>query len=187
MTPLIKPTGLQVNIDLINRDCDQLIRQVGWGQQNQIGLNSRDQADNIWFDAAGSLYNRTTKEFIGREQDFCNINPLPTYLRDQLLKLQQSVDIKFGRIRIMRLLPKTGLTVHSDSEPRYHLVLKTNQWCYFCFNESQPDQHQDQDCRAYCYHIPLDSQWYFCDTTKTHWVYNGGQTERIHIVVCVVN
>ena len=37
-----------------------------------------------------------------------------------------------------------------------------------------------------CYHIPADGQWYHVNTVKTHWVYNGGSTPRIHIVVCAI-
>ena len=40
--------------------------------------------------------------------------------------------------------------------------------------------------KANCYHLPMDGQWYKVDTTKTHWVYNGGDSPRIHLVVCAI-
>jgi hypothetical protein len=77
----------------------------------------------------------------------------------------------------MRLMPKTGLSVHADSSVRYHFVLKTNPHAYIA--------HTFQ-AGALCFHIPADDTFYKVDTTKHHFVYNGGHEPRIHLVVCPI-
>jgi hypothetical protein len=42
----------------------------------------------------------------------------------------------------------------------------------------------DSDVSAKCYHIPADGYFYKVDTTKDHFVYNGGWEPRIHLVIC---
>jgi photosystem II stability/assembly factor-like uncharacterized protein len=90
-----------------------------------------------------------------------------------------SQNIKLGRVRIMRLMPKRGLTVHRDTSVRYHLVLKTNIDSFFGFR----DFLNKDGAVAKCYHMPANGYFYKVDTTKFHFVYNGGKTERIHIVI----
>jgi len=182
---MINKTSLQGDFSAIVTDIENIIKNVGWGEKNQIGLNFRPGAENSWFDAVGSLYDKNNKIFIGKENDFTEFNPLSTGLKNELDRLVKVENIKFGRIRIMRLMPHCGLSVHNDLEPRYHLVIKTNPKSYFCFNTLPSEE--DLTIRAQCYHIPADGHWYYADTTKIHWVYNGGETERIHLVVCALN
>ena len=77
----------------------------------------------------------------------------------------------------MRLLPKTGLSVHSDTSERYHLVIKTNKDAFIA------QTMNNIGIAAVCYHIPADTTFYKVDTTKKHFVYNGGNEERIHLVI----
>jgi hypothetical protein len=78
----------------------------------------------------------------------------------------------------MRLMPKTGLSVHADFECRYHYVLETNKYAYF------GEAVNDNELSAKCYNIPADGSFYRVDTTKEHFVYNGGWEPRIHLVIC---
>ena len=180
MIDLIKPTGILSDYNVMIASSNEIVNTVGWGDKNQIGLTSRIHGD--WRDAVGSLYDRNTKTYSASERDFQFFNSIPLDIKNELLRLKELTGINFGRIRLMNLLPKTGLSVHKDSESRYHYVLKTNSRAYFCFNKSLDN---DPDCQAVCYHIPCDGQWYHCDTRQTHWVYNGGDTDRIHLVVNV--
>lgn len=180
MISLIKPTGIYSSIDVMTSRCQELIDSVGWGEKNQIGLTKRPSDHDNWFEAAGTLYDRQKKIYLGHEHEFTEFNSISTELITEISKVLVQENCKFGRIRLLRLLPKTGLTVHRDLETRYHYVLSTNQRSYMCFNNID---NTDPDCKAQCYHIPLDGQWYLCDTTATHWVYNGGDTDRIHLVI----
>jgi hypothetical protein len=159
-----------------------------WAKMNQIGLNSRANSENKWEDATGSLYDRVAQQWRGTERDF-NVWNLDEswYVRQQIEILQKTLNVELGRIRIMRLLPKTGLSVHKDQEMRYHLVLQTNPKAYI--SHATDDLNLERSVlptAAACYHMPCDNTWYEIDTREVHWVYNGGEQERIHLVVCGV-
>lgn len=181
----IKKLNLQSNLDLCSELSNEIVSRVGWNNGSQIGLRSKPNSTNPWFESAGSLYDRDSKSFINYENNFSiwNIEP-NNYLRTQIETLQEIENINIGRVRIMKLLPKQGLSVHRDTEVRYHLVLKTNPKAYFAFNNTIEIQQTDFTEMGIFYHIPADGYWYYVDTRKVHWVYNGGNEERIHIVVC---
>lgn len=180
---VIRPTGLIHDHNQMYQDASSIINLVGWGDKNQISLNSRPWDNDPWHDGAGSTINKRTGQKIMNEQDFTEWNPLPEFIKKSLLELQSKEKIKFGRIRLMKLESHRGLSVHADFEKRYHYVIQTNIKCYFGFSQTQ-DQNVPT---AICYHIPADGQWYHIDTTKLHFVYNGSNFDRIHLVVCAFN
>jgi hypothetical protein len=146
---------------------------------NQIGITHRPGAKDQWLDADGSLVNRATGEVLALEKDFSEFNDLlPEYTRKILEDLKLKENATFGRIRYMRLMPKTGLSIHADVEQRYHYVIKTTPAALFGEYVGQ------EDLAAKCYHIPADGHFYHVDTTKPHFVYNGGWEPRIHLVIC---
>lgn len=181
---MINRLDLKCDITKIVDECQSIITEHGWGYKNQIGLNARIDALNQWHDSTGSLYDKIDKKFIANETDFSEWNlDENNYIRKQIELLQSVEGFKMGRIRIMRLHPHTGLSVHMDREVRFHMVLKTNRSAYFAFNNGVlvPDNVSKM---GEFYHIPKDGSWYKVDTKKMHWVYNGGEEERIHLVVC---
>ena len=174
------------NYDDIHQAAMNVINQSGWGHTRQISLKRRPTCDgDIWFDGVGSLYESTTKNFLANERDFTVWNlPQDNTIYQAITELESADNFISGRVRIMKLLPKTGLSVHHDTEVRYHLVLETNPKSYFCWNNESVKTDIDLPVQAVCYHMPKDYSWYYVDTRLVHWVYNGGHTERIHIVVC---
>jgi hypothetical protein len=141
---------------------------------------------NKWFDACGSLYDKIRSVKVSEEFDFTEWNlDQNSYIRQQIETLERNHNLTCGRVRIMRLLPHVGLSVHRDDEVRYHLVLKTNPKAYIAHNvvDNNPERSV-LPTTSVCYHIPMDGYWYMVDTRQIHWVYNGGEEERIHLVVC---
>jgi len=148
---------------------------------NQIGITHRPGATDQWIDADGSLVNRQTGEILGYEVDFSEFNDqLPEYTRTVLEGLKTDQSSKLGRVRYMRLMPKTGLSIHADVEQRYHFVLKTSPSALF------GEYIGEADLAAKCYHMPADGHFYHVDTTRPHFVYNGSFEPRIHLVICKV-
>jgi hypothetical protein len=145
---------------------------------NQLGLTYRPNADYPLGDAGGSLYDPVTNSFTSSETDFTEWTDVEPYTKNIIEQFSTFVDSKFGRIRYMRLMPKTGLSVHADFECRYHYVLETNKYAYF------GEAVSDNDLSAKCYNIPADGSFYRVDTTREHFVYNGGWEPRIHLVIC---
>jgi hypothetical protein len=182
----IKKLKTSSDLDRIHSDFNKIVDLAGWGDRNQIGLNRRCGSENIWFDAAGSLYDSEISDYISDEHDYIDWNiDSSWYVRQQIERLESEYNFRCGRVRFMLLKPKTGLTVHSDRESRYHLVLKTNPFCYVAHTSRSVDLKRSQlPSAANCYHLPADGSWYCVDTREQHWVYNGGHTDRIHLVVC---
>ena len=179
---------LQSDYTRVLTELDTILTSHEWGRNNQIGLRHQSGASDPWTDAVGSLYNRQEQIKISSESMFTEwtVNS-DSYTRQQIEELQDSLGIEIGRVRFMRLLPKTGLSVHRDDEVRYHLVLKTNPTSYIaCASDFVVEQNSSEPVLATCYHIPADGNWWRVDTRQTHWVYNGGWEERIHLVVCGV-
>ena len=175
------------NLDQMKADLDLLLSNTPWPNEdfvlkssgNQIGVTHRVGAENIILDASGSLYDKENKRFVAKESDFTEINPnVGQYTKNILAILAEQEHTKFGRIRYMRLMPKTGLSIHADFEMRYHYVLETNS--YALFGDASPDA----ELAAKCYHIPADGHFYKVDTTREHFVFNGGWEPRIHLVIC---
>lgn len=148
---------------------------------NQLGLKHRPNCICQTSDSSGSLINVQTKEILGYESDYTLYHDdIGIYTKEIISKLSDSIGQQFGRIRYMRLQPKTGLSVHVDTEERYHIVVKTNKFAYF------GQSFEDELIKANCYHIPSDGHVYRIDTTKPHFVYNGGWEPRIHIVLNII-
>jgi hypothetical protein len=175
------------NLDQMKADLDTLLAKTPWPAEdfvskssgNQIGITYRIGAENIILDASGSLYDKEKRLFVAKESDFTEINPdVGQYTKNILAILAEQEHTKFGRIRYMRLMPKTGLSIHADFEMRYHYVLDTNG--YALFGDASPDA----ELAAKCYHIPADGHFYKVDTTREHFVFNGGWEPRIHLVLC---
>ena len=145
---------------------------------NQLGLTYRPNADYPLGDAGGSLYDPNTNSFTSKEIDFTEWADVGSYTKSVIENLSNHIGSKFGRIRYMRLMPKTGLSVHADFEMRYHYALQTNKFAYF------GESLTDNELSAKCYHIPTNGCFYRVDTTREHFVYNGGWEPRIHLVIC---
>ena len=181
---LIEKTTITVDLEQIKRDLEQVLMIQDWPDsvedprfpKNQICLTHREGSSSPWLEGNGSL-----KESGLQEKDFCIFNDdIPEYTRSVLENLARQEGVKFGRIRYMKLMPKTGLTVHIDNEYRYHLVLQTNRFAMF------GHIYEGAEELGKVYHIPADSTFYKVDTRLGHFVYNGGWEERIHLVICVV-
>jgi hypothetical protein len=174
------------NLDVV-KDCVEKILSVRpWPDgsakdkfiSNQIGLTYRAAADDVWLDASGGGKDNQAGK---TESDFALWNDeLPLYIVELILDLAKKHDFTPGRVRIMRLMPKTGLMMHEDSEQRYHLAVTTNIGCFMC-TPTTVDPSEDYQIKGY--HIPADSHFYKIDTTVHHFVYNSGNTERVHLVI----
>ena len=146
---------------------------------NEYGLNSGQISlthrpcdttpEDRLFSATGSLYDYSSSKFIASESDFTEFNQIfkDTYLHDIYTGIGN-----IGRMRIMVTDGPSAYTVHRDLTTRYHLVLQTNQQCFFVFPGSNSVAH-----------IPQDNCVYEVDTKQYHTFVNGSRERRIHLVM----
>jgi hypothetical protein len=184
---ILEKTNFSIDLDKMLENMQTVLKYQDWPESplgtnlvgNQISLRHRPNEDG-WLDGIGSLKNSDGVQF-AEEKDFTVWHKdLPEYTKYILDQLQEKENVKFGRVRYMRLMPKTGLRVHFDFESRYHLALVTNKFAMF------GHYYEGSEEVAKCYHIPSDGAFYKVDTTLPHFVYNGSTEERIHLVCCVV-
>ena len=174
----IEKLNLTADLTTVEKNLSVILNSTTWGDNNQIGLTYRPNAVDVWHDSTGSLYDRVNNVELVKESEFTELNPSTpeylTYILNELCKLQ---NIKIGRARFMRLLPKTGLSVHADTSERYHLVIKTNKDAFIAHTM------KTGILAAACFHMPADATFYKVDTKMHHFVYNGGSEDRIHLVI----
>jgi hypothetical protein len=174
----IEKLNLTADLDKVQSDLDEVLKTTDWIPHNQIGIKHRHNADNIWKDAVGGLFS-PTGERLANESDFSFWSwPSANYTQSIIEELEQLENFKTGRIRFMRQMPKTGLSIHYDFDIRYHLVLDTNPGALFGFSTEGTEEV------ARCYHVPRDGHFYKIDTRNRHFVYNSGADPRIHLVIC---
>lgn len=182
MDPFITRLDLTADHQRVFQDLTELLSVVnGWGTNNQIGLRCRPGSADPWRDATGSLTDPDGTNRRASERDFTEWCPgVPIYTRSVLEALASVRGCTWGRVRFMMSLPKRGLSMHRDTERRYHLALVTNPSAILseCFT--------DQPHRCTGWHIPSDGHWHLVDTRREHFAYNGGWEPRIHLVACAL-
>lgn len=141
-----------------------------FSEHNQIGVTARPDADDPLYDAVGWIpegaaeadYSVITEPFIGTAIE----------------RLLKKLPFQFGRTRLMRMRPKSCLSIHADPTRRYHLALITNPGCFLVGVSDQGGSF---------HHIPADGHLYETDTHRTHTALNTGNQDRYHLVICTAD
>ena len=162
---------------------------LSWGNGNQICVNTLPTHPDDYFIGVGSLwldwdnkkeiklsdgsieYDIPERENPREETDFsilCNV------FRDTLFEeIYLSLKSKYtlGRIRLMKMKPKTCLSWHQDVCNRIHFPIKTEPGCLMII---------DNEVK----HMPKNTWWY-TNTFPYHTAINASKLERIHLVCSV--
>ena len=77
---------------------------------------------------------------------------------------------KLGRMRLLTIRPMTSLSWHREPDDRIIIPITTNPGSHLIIeNENK--------------HLPVDGSVWFCKTTKYHSGFNGGRSNRVHLVI----
>ena len=172
--PLFNKLDLNFDIVKLKEELDHILTLTQWHpDEKQISLQYKQgEEENAWYSGCGILGEWRDKKWFPffDEKDFNLINPAlkGSYFEHVL----NSMPFKPVRTRIMNLAPKRCYSVHVDDSNRYHLALVTNYHARFIFTKEEK-----------VYHIPADGNPYFVDTIKEHTAINGGNANRIHMVM----
>jgi hypothetical protein len=163
---------------------------LNWGISNQICLNTIPSAPDNFELGTGSLlldWENSKKEFnnkiktvmVSEKKDILHETDF-TILCDQFkgtifetLYNMLSKNYILGRVRLMKLDPKTCLSWHVDDTPRLHYPILTQEGCFLVIEDE-------------VMHLPL-GKWYMADTTKKHTAFNGTKNSRIHLVAAILH
>jgi hypothetical protein len=162
--------------------------KISW-KHNQICLNTISTKSNDYHLGTGSLIkdwenSKTIKTnignilIVGKKNNILeekNFDTLCDVFRGTVIEeIYNFVGSKcnHGRIRLMRMEPKTCLSWHKDSEFRLHYVLKTSFGNKMIIDDE-------------CLHLE-ENCWYMTNTTKFHSAFNGSAQSRIHLVCSIL-
>lgn len=136
-------------------------------RHNQISITSRPDSDDPIYDAVGWLPDGA------READYSMVTePFRGTAVEALLR---KLPFRYGRTRLMRMRPKSCLSIHADPTPRYHYAITTNPGCFIV---------GIGDGAGTFHHIPADGRLYEMDAHRTHTAMNSGKEDRVHLVIC---
>lgn len=164
----------QTDLQALNKAFSDVLKDHPFDSlTNQISVTTRPGHSNNVYDGVGSLFDYDKKQFWAHERDFTEI--ADPFKNTSIASLAQIVKdrspLPVGRIRFMRLKPKSCLSLHQDTDLRLHIAVKSNPQCFFVFQDQGP------------IHMPCDGSLYWTNTLKFHSVFNGHDTEeRIHMV-----
>ena len=179
----------------LHKELDQLIAEdkIWYNRHNQICINTLPDQPDSFFAGAGSIwydwekaveiikddgsidYQVPERKVIPKETDFsilCN-KFKNTAFEEVYLALKNKFKENLGRIRIMRMRPKTCLSWHQDSSYRSHYPMKTDEGCMMII---------DNEVK----HMPQYT-WWHTNTVPYHTALNGSSSDRIHLVCAVHN
>lgn len=162
----------------IHRDLLQTLEQIiDWQEYNQICINTvPGQEDNHQFGEGYLAYAWNNISELPMtppvEADFTEVCTIfkGTVFEELLNELKQK--FKIGRVRIMKSMPGTCLTWHSDDTVRVHYPMKTQEGCYMVFEDEVV--HLDQN------------SWVKTFTKIPHTAMNASEDVRIHLVACIL-
>ena len=179
---------LKFDINKLRSACDQVLKIKGFDTSlgiphfaaiplNQIP-NDPDsvkghKARGVYWtkpDSSGKEFSRDVtieeseySEFIN---DFKN-----TYFEEVYDELKKRY--KLGRVRLLLKEPRSTLSWHRDPEPRLHIPIYTNPGCLMVIDKV-------------AHHMPADGSVYITDNSKYHNFFNGGETDRLHLVSTLI-
>lgn len=166
-------TPLKFNIEKLQFDVRNLSELVPFEPiSHQISLTHR-LGFNSFYDGIGDLRETNTSDPEAATQQFSELNSelKGTYLYSVCEEVREQLGLPIGRIRLMKLGPKSCLSMHHDYGFRFHIPVFTNEQCYFSFANSPP------------VHLPATGELYWTNTLMPHSVMNGSSDEdRIHLV-----
>jgi len=90
-----------------------------------------------------------------------------TYIEEVYNSIRSNWEI--GRMRFLMKPPRSCLSWHRDPEKRIHIPIITNPGCRMVIEDES-------------YHMPADGSVYITDNSKYHNFFNGGETDRLHLV-----
>jgi hypothetical protein len=83
-------------------------------------------------------------------------------------------EFNIGRVRLLKLKPRQSLSYHRDPEPRLHIPITTNPGALMIVDQ-------------FACNLKADGNVYYTDTTKYHTALNGGENDRIHMVITLLD
>jgi hypothetical protein len=165
-------------------------KKISWPDSNQICLNTIVAEPTNYLKGTSSLTHdwdnaiQTTDEY-GNNKLTVPLYKNPLHEKDFTILCKQfentafekiynllSQKYKLGRVRLMKSTPKSCLSWHTDSSPRIHYPIKTQEGCFMVI------ENEVTYLKA--------NKWYWTNTLKSHTAFNASKEDRIHLVAVIL-
>lgn len=181
----------KLDLPIYDNLLEELTKLVVWDDYNQICLNTVPGHEDNHQYGQGSLYydwDNSREEWDESEKRYKWVVPprkialhehnftktcdifRGTVFEELLTELKSNYNV--GRVRVMKMSPKTCLTWHVDDSRRIHYPFKTNDGCKMVIGETVFNMHEHN--------------WYWTDTLQPHTAFNASKEPRLHIVACLI-
>ena len=177
----------------LNQELNKLIDKkiVHWNTNNSICMNTTpDNPDDYEFGTGSLTYDwansyrikkddgsmeRIVPELANpkKESDFTQL--CSQFKNTMFEEVYDAVKTKYGarlgRIRLMKMKPKTCLSWHNDENTRVHYPIITAEGCLMIIGDEVK-------------HMPANT-WWHTDTLPLHTAINASQIDRVHLVCSI--
>ncbi len=161
---LLDPLYKIEDFENLQNEVFEIVKNYGQGKLQLICQGLTEGLDD-WELGTGRIEELDIRE----EKEYINIHAsLSNTIIERLILKHNGF-----RTRIMIMPPNKMYSVHADPTPRIHIPITTNDECWMIW------PHFSQ-----CKRLPAGFV-YWTNTTKKHTFINGGDSDRIHIVMCV--
>ena len=157
---------------------DDTYRDSGFGtlpvtrRPGTSGFDPVDISGQYWL-RPDETYEEVARDPVVDEHGYTELLPefAGTYFEHVVTELRSIGAI--GRTRLNLKEPFNVNSFHRDPEPRVHIPIHTNPGCMFVVNH-------------HVTHLPADGSTCYTDTRGYHTAFNGGDTDRVHLVAAVL-
>ena len=189
-------TIIDVDLEKVRTEVQRAVDLFGWSTGDHICL-IHPWEDPGYHNPFGDSASKRTWQAGRKMSDFKWPNRTfgDSYLFEIWNTLRYSTGIPVARMRIARIRPNRCYSFHNDEERRLHLAVDTNSKAFFVVSEYPRDSNNMPVYpeprfvmeNLHSYHVSADGFFYNLDANHAHTAFNGGQTERIHLVIETIN
>lgn len=159
-------TSVQFDIARLQADLEKVSPLL----DRQLCLTSRPGAAQPLSDGVGW--------YEGSETDFTVFNE--EFRGTIFEEFYETVPYHLGRVRLMRMPPRSCYSFHQDKEPRLHIAIQTHENAYLLVDD-------DTGLRSWKIKIPSNGAVYWVNTQRTHTAMNTDANRyRVHLVANVI-
>lgn len=173
--------GLCFDIDKLQKDLNKIYQVVDYKDGAVRGINLTIPSDESEADARGIFWTKPNasggeeqREKYVDESIYTKFLDEAKYTYYNYVYQELCSRYKIGRVRILKLRPRTSLSWHRDPEPRIHIPIITTPGSLVVVD-------------SFAVNMPADGSAYFMNTLSYHTAMNGGEEDRVHLVATVLN
>ncbi len=189
---MITKLDKQFDLSRLVADMFRVAGMAEWTHRNQISLSckSRDRGLTYQELAHGSATTLSEQTKLGDEFEYDEF--ISEFKHTYFYEIWKELREEYGgvyRMRLMLLDQNVRIyRVHQDYYYRYHIPIITNDLSFLHMSniDGHPQVTDDfQVPSMMTYHLPADGSMYQVNTTTMHTAYNGGSTDRVHLVCSI--